>query len=354
MALRSVVMLCGEDELDKERRGYARALRRVADLHFVPPADDWRNRIPSGGPHLFINPDGKPWLPDGIEQVNGPTAVFHIDTYVVPERRMRWSEMYDYAFVFHPRYDERFREHGVRGARLLPHAAERELFDLPEIARTFDVGWVGRGGRAIYRTRDAVLRELSGRFRMNDVSRFYSPEEMAEIYRSSKIVVNVGRDDYPQDANMRCFEVMASGALLITRTPTELTNLGFEENVHFAAFGDAREVDGIVQSWLDREDERRAVAGRARELVLREHTYDARVQTIFREMESGAAQANARTWPAWHIAARRLDYFVEYGNARRAGAAFGELAVASPLRAAQHSWRLGRLAAKRTKALLRR
>lgn len=354
MAPRSVVMLCGEEELDKERRGYARAFRRVADLHFVPPGDDWRERVPGGGPHLFINPDGKPWLPEGIERVNGTTAVFHIDTYVVPDRRMRWSEMYDYAFVFHPRYDAMFREHGVGGARLLPHAAERDLFDGPEITRTFDVGWVGRGGRAIYRTRDAVLRELSGRFRMNDVSRFYSTEEMAEIYRSSKIVVNVGRDDYPRDANMRCFEVMASGALLITRAPTELTDLGFEENVHFAAYRDAGEVARVVQGWLDRDHERRAVAERARQLVLREHTYDARVQTIFREMESGSAKANARSWPAWRVAARRLDYFVEYGNAPRALAEFGNLAAASPPRAAQQSWRLGRLAAKKAKRLLRK
>ena len=354
MAQRSVVMLCGEDELDKERRGYARAFRRAADLHFIPPGDDWRDRIPAGGPHLFINPDGKPWLPDGIERVNGSTAVFHIDTYVVPERRMRWSEMYDYAFVFHPHYDALFRERGILGARLLPHAAERDLFDVPEIARTFEVGWVGRGGRPIYRTRDAVLRELSGRFRMNDVSRFYSPEEMAEIYRSSKIVVNVGRDDYPQDANMRCFEVMASGALLITHTPTELTDLGFEEDVHFGTYRDAGEVADVVQSWLGREDARCAAARRARELVLREHTYDARVQTIFAEMESGTARANARAWPAWHVAARRLDYFVEYGNTSLALNAFGELAAAAPLRAAQHSWRLGRLAAKKAKALLRR
>jgi hypothetical protein len=347
-------MLCGEDELDKERRGYASAFRRVADLHFVPAGDDWRDRIPPGGPHFFINPDGRPWLPEGIESVKGPTAVFHIDTYVVPERRMRWSEMYDYAFVFHPRCDTLFRERGIPGARLLPHAAERDLFGDPKGTRTFDVGWVGRGGRSIYGTRDAVLRQLSGRFRMNDVSRFYSPEEMAEIYCSSRIVVNVGRDDYPQDANMRCFEVMASGALLITRSPTELTDLGFEENVHFAAYRDSAEVGDIVQSWLDRKDERCAVAERARELILREHTYDARVRTIFHEMESGTANANARTWPAWRVAARRLDYFVEYGEGSRALDAFGQLAAASPLHAAQQSWRLGRLAAKKAKRLLQR
>ena len=42
----TVVFLCGEDELDKERRGYARAFARVAPLKFIEPSDDWRDRLP--------------------------------------------------------------------------------------------------------------------------------------------------------------------------------------------------------------------------------------------------------------------------------------------------------------------
>jgi spore maturation protein CgeB len=52
---------------------------------------------------------------------------------------------------------------------------------------------------------------------MNEWWRLYTYEEMVKVYQRSKIVVNVGRDDYPQDANLRVFEAMAAGALLITQ-----------------------------------------------------------------------------------------------------------------------------------------
>ena len=59
---------------------------------------------------------------------------------------------------------------------------------------------------------------------------------MAKIYKQSKVVVNLSRDDYLQDANLRCFEVMASGALLITPKPTELSEIGFIEGTHYVTF----------------------------------------------------------------------------------------------------------------------
>lgn len=337
--MKEVVFLCGQDELDKERRGYARAFARVAPLRFIAPGQP----LDDSEAMLILNPDGKPWLPEGIECAAAPTAVFHIDTYVATERRARWSAMYDVAYVFHPGFERHFPN-----GRLLPHAAERDLFDASELEWTFEVGWVGRSRRSIYSDRDRILAALSARFVMNDVARYYEPEEMADVYRRSKVVVNVSRDDWPQDANMRCFEAMAAGALLVTRVPTELSALGFEENVHFASYRDAAEVANVVASWLARDEERAAIARRARELVLREHTYDARVATIL------ATIARRPRLSATDAKALRLDYHVEYADAPRAWRAFRRLAAASPLRAARESWRLGRLGAKLVKRQWRR
>jgi hypothetical protein len=348
----TVVFLCGEDELDKERRGYARAFARVAPVRFIAPAEAWQEQLPDDA-RLILNPDGRPWLPRGIERVAAPTAVFHIDTYVATARRIRWSRMYDYAFVFHPGFEAAFAAGGVPCARLLPHAAERDLFDGPELERRYEVGWVGRAGRTIYSERDRIVAALAANFRTNDVARYYTAEEMAEVYRSSQIVVNVSRDDYPRDANMRCFEAMAGGALLLTRVPTELTDLGFEENVHFAGYRGADDLAGIVAGWLKRDEARREIARRARELVLREHTYDARVAAILDAARGGCA-APARGWPAARAEALRLDYHVEYGNTAPALQAFRTLVRLSPLSAASGSWRLGRLAAKRLKRRLGR
>lgn len=358
MADDCIVFLCGEDELDKERRGFHRAFARIAPVHLIPPSrgERWRDDLdallPRGErPLVVINPDGRPWLPEGIESVAAPTAVFHIDTYVTPVRRRRWSPMYDYAFVFHPGYDQEFRAAGVPGARLLPHAAERDLFDGPETERHFDVGWVGVTGRSIYSARDRVLSALGSRFTMNEVGRRYTPQEMASIYQASKIVVNVSRDDYPRDANMRCFEAMAAGALLVTQGPSELTALGFEDGVHFVTYRDPGEVSNVVADWLTRDAEREAIARRARQLVLGAHTYDARVATIL-EAVRGGITAPARSWTKDRVQALRFDYFVEYADVPQSLTTYRRLAASSPLRAVRRLPGLLRLALKLVKRAL--
>ncbi len=348
-----VIFLCGRDELDKERRGYASAFERIGRLQFIAPSDDWQAALGGRSPTVVINPDGKPWLPVGIERAPFPTAVFHIDTFAGTPRRIQSARMYDHVFVFHPGFEDVFRAAGIPGVRLLPHAAERDLFQYPEGKRRYEVGWVGRVGHSFHSSRDRILAGLSSRFTMNDLGRYYSPEEMAAVYQASKVVVNVSRDDYPQDANMRCFEAMAGGALLVTRVPSELASIGFLENVHFAGYRDDQEVSDVVAHWLQRENERAAIAQRARELVLREHTYDARVLTILAAVGKGA-DAQARTWSRGRAEALRFQYHVEQADTAHALQTFAHLTVESPLLALRYSLRLLRLGGKLVRRALRR
>ncbi len=112
---------------------------------------------------------------------------------------------------------------------------------------------------------------------MNEWWRFHTPEEMTDVYRRSKIVVNVTRDDFDHGANLRVFEAMAAGALLMTRTPTELCDLGFRAGEHFVGYERAEDVEGLVRRYLRDESERHRIAVAAQALVLGVHTYDQRV-----------------------------------------------------------------------------
>lgn len=290
----SIVLLCDADDL----YGYHRAFSRRFQTHLIPPRRPgfWIEELHALQPLLVLNPDTWPWVPIGLQHIDAVTACFQIDTFVQTGERIRRSLLYDYVFVFHPEYERIFREAGHPGARLLPHAAEHSLFDGEDLERVYDVGWVGHTGWPIYRVRDRVLRELAARFITNDFARPYSPEEMASIYKRSKVVVNIGRDDYPQDANMRCFEAMAAGALLVTGMPSELTALGFVEGTHFVGYSTPDEVAAIVLWFLRHPGARAAIAGRARRLVLGEHTYDARVASIIHVVRNGQRLAPARLW----------------------------------------------------------
>ena len=150
---------------------------------------------------------------------------------------------------------------------------------------------------------------------MNDWRSRHEPEEMARIYRQSKIVVNIARDDFPQDANMRTFEAMAAGALLLTSLPTELAQIGFEDGVHFVGFREEAQIAPLVQKYLLEESARRRIAEVARDKVLREHTYDRRVATILELAKQNGQEfsAPARSWSKERVHLAYLDYFAGNG-----------------------------------------
>jgi hypothetical protein len=255
-----------------------------------------------------------PLLPNGLSHCNVSTVCFHPDTYAFTDRRLRWSLLFDHVAVFHPGFDTFFQKSGHPGAFLLPHAARRELFDLPELDRVFEVGWVGQLDGPIYRHRRRLLPLLARNFRMNDWRKRLSLEEVAAVYRSSRIVVNIGRDDFPHDANLRVFEVLASGALLLTSLPTELTRLGFQERVHFAGYSSDAEALSLVRSFLNNEADRSRIANAARAKVLQEHTYDQRVISLLNRLKESSGQklAPARSWSQPRARLMALDFFISH------------------------------------------
>jgi hypothetical protein len=179
---------------------------------------------------------------------------------------------------------------------------------------------------------------------MNDFARFHSPDELAEVYCRSKIIVNVARDDYPQDANMRAFEAMASGALLITRLPGELTSIGFQEGVHFVGYNRLGEIVGLTRRYLGDERTRTRIAQAAREKVLREHTYDKGVQKLLRTMEGDAGRlfAPARQWTKGRVRTHYIDYYVANRAFDCAHAQWRHLATSDLSRALESGALIGR------------
>jgi len=236
--------------------------------------------------------------------------------------------LFDHVFVSHPGYDTEFRTAGHPAAHFIPHAVDAELFAGQELERTFEVGWVGQVQGLKYRRRETILPMLSESFRMNDFARRYSLEEMARVYSQSRIVVNIGRDDFPQDANLRTFEVMGAGALLITSLPSELTQIGFEEGVHFIGYREAVEIEPLIRKYLAEVSARQRIADAARERVLRAHTYDQRVESLLHQVEAcgGELLAPARAWAEERVRLAYLDYFAANSALKYAAREFKRIA----------------------------
>jgi len=326
--VKSILFLCRIQDLNRERFGYAKAFRkRKINLVCVPdnfPVDgDLRallDRYPDK-PSLIIQPETVfPILPWDLTETSIPTACFQIDVYAYTRHRIRWSMLFDYAILFHPGFNEHFRQAGHPKPLTLLHAVDAETFEKSEGERDLEVGWVGRADGPLYKTRRKVLHLLSQHFRMNEWWRPYTYEEMAKVYQRSKIVVNVGRDDYLQDANLRVFEAMAAGALLITQLPSELILIGFEPNVHFVGYESESDLLDLVRYYLSNEKERQQIAEAGREKVLKEHTYDTRVETLLSALEQDKGQlfAPARQWSQDQVRLLYADWFSANGWFREA------------------------------------
>jgi Glycosyl transferases group 1 len=332
----TILCLCREEHHWKLIPGYAEAFRR-REIEFACVADSIpldatidevvrsSGTIPSV---IFHFESAHPLFPTGLERSEIPTVCFHPDTYAFTERRIRWSSLFDHVAVFHPGYVERFAAAGHPGSFLLPHAVRRELFEGPELERKFEVGWVGQTSGPFYQARAKWLPALAKEFRTNDWSTRYTVREVAETYRRSRIVVNIGRDDFPQDANLRVFEVLASGALLITSLPSELEQLGFTQSIHFVGYRNPAEINNLVRKYLDDETERTRIAAAGRALVLAEHTYEQRTeQLLARLADSGRRkQAPARSWPAARARLMAMDFYAAHGLTACAAGQFRRVA----------------------------
>ena len=315
----TILCLCREEHHWKLIPGYAEAFRArgieffcVSDsIAFDAPLTDVLRTCPNPPSAIFHFESAHPLFPIGLERSEIPTVCFHPDTYAFTERRIRWSALFDQVAVFHPDYERRFAAAGHPGAFLLPHAVRRCLFEGPDAPREFEIGWVGQTSGEFYNARSEWLPKLAREFRANDWSRSYTIEGVASVYRRSRIVVNIGRDDFPQDANLRVFEVLASGALLLTSLPTELAQLGFVEGVHFVGYRRPIEIPGLIRKYLDDESARSRIAETARTLVLAEHTYDRRVEHLLSRLSLAGQKkiAPARSWPDARARLVALDFY---------------------------------------------
>jgi hypothetical protein len=318
-----VLWLSREDEFMREIKGLALALQRAGHtltcLALDTPPDIHINllieKCPEA-PSLIVHPE--PWvavLPRGLKDVPIPTVGFQCDVYAYTHRRLLYSMLFDYVAILHLGYEKIFRDAGHPCPVTLPFAADsQEFFDLDE-PRAYEIASVGRLFPNLYKSRIEILSSLSREFKMNEWQRHYGYSEIPSVYRASKIVINIPRDDFPTDVSMRYAEAMACGALFLTRMPSEMTELGFEENVHYCGYRNAAEIREIVGKYLSDEEARRSIAMAGRDKVMREHTYDVRIATLLSRIsqDNGKLLAPARSWRDSQVHLAYLDYFCGNG-----------------------------------------
>lgn len=298
--------------------------RRNVSLLKLLALEKSRGEIPDVYAHL-VDADS---IPHDLNFSPIPTAAMDIDSFGWTESRIRWSMLFDYVFIWHKSFVPRYQAAGHPKVFALPHAVDAHVFAdwAPDSDRPLDVGWIGQLGFGQYARRRRILSGLASRHKMNDLTRQYSKQETADIYRRSKIVVNVARDEFPQEANMRCYEAMAAGALLITQIPSELPEWGFREGEHFIGWRSESEIPALVDKHIQDKDQRAKVTRAARELTMSGFTFQHCRDRMLAVLAERPNQffAPARKWPAEKVSLTYLEYYYRF---QAFSAAFEEFAI---------------------------
>ncbi len=239
---------------------------------------DALSKVPDG-----FKPDVLLWIDSGLQSISEdvdligvPRICFLIDTHIAPDVRIKIAANFHFTFLAQKAQVEMFKQAGIERVAWLPLACSPELHVcVPSCEREYDVAYVGglsdeEGGR-----RSGLLEKVRERFPKSFVGRAW-PDEMAKIYAKSKIVVNACVN---RDVNMRVFEAMASGALLITDEADGLEDL-FKDGKHLVVYHDDSELCELIEEYLRDDEKRTKIAEAGCRYVLKHHTYDIRLEQM--------------------------------------------------------------------------
>jgi O-antigen biosynthesis protein len=140
-----------------------------------------------------------------------------------------------------------------------------------------------------------LVRLIERKFKNVHVGQAYF-EEMAKIYSSSRVVFN---RSVKNDVNMRVFEALASGSLLMTN---DLAANGqaelFRDGVQLATYRDGHDLVDKLHFYLDREAVREKMAAAGRAEVLAKHTYEHRLEKILKRVQGSEFRVQGRNQKA--------------------------------------------------------
>lgn len=238
---------------------------------------------------------GTKFFPSGLETIQAPTAWWGIDNHLNYRWHKEYGNIFDIAFFAQKEYLLKAQRYGTKNSFWLPLGCDDEIHRDKHLERIYDVSFVGN----LTPNRKKFFNELG--IPVHLFSGVYL-HDMGEVYSKSKIVLNISARE---DLNMRAFEVMCAGALLVTqRIDAGIEDL-FNEGEHFV-FHEIRNAGEVVKYYLDHSEERIRIADRGREIVIRNNTYARRVEAILDRVKANKdyAQARKRKYGSYKIHAQ--------------------------------------------------
>ena len=267
---------------------------------------------------LGLLPQG--WTPDlvvGIAGLGGdplyrhaarltcPTVFLSIDTWQCL-LDYRQALGYDFVFAAQREFVGHLRATGSRHVFWLPLACDPEVHHPVDTVATHDIGFAGSVSAPVHAERKRLIEALGRRFTVRSAESVFG-DDMCELFARCRLAFNYSA---VQELNMRIFEVLAMGRLLLTNREASVNGLEdlFEDGKHLVVYHSENDLLEKAAAYLADDASRRAVADAGRAEVRAKHTYAHRVQTILETVRDYAPPCDFRTTATAYHGERLEDY----------------------------------------------
>lgn len=234
-----------------------------------------------------------------------PTAYWFVEDFRVMEYWKRIAQQYDYFFTIQRgAFLEELRKAGVRNFQYLPVAACPEVhkkMELTEREQDYfgsDIAFVGAGyynrrhffkglidfDFKIWGNEWPLDSSLSGCLQRSGER--VETEDTVKIFNASRISINLHSSTYHKGinpfgdfVNPRTFEIACCGGFQLVDRRSEIGKL-FEAGSEIVVFDNLDDLRQKIRFYLNNPEERTGIAERARQRVMKEHTYDQRMNRM--------------------------------------------------------------------------
>ena len=218
-------------------------------------------------------------IPVDLRELGLPKVCYLIDTHINFDQHLEIAKNFDFVFLAQKAYLQSMVQAGIKNVVWLPLACDPEIHGKVEVSKTCDVGFVGSISSKLDRRKN-LLDKIQKQFDLDCQRKFMN--EMAEHFSASHIIFNNAINN---DLNMRVFEALCSGSLLVTdRCLGSGLDEFFTDKKHLAIYDDEN-LEQTISYYLKNVAERERIASEGRKEVLARHTYGHRTDTMILVLE---------------------------------------------------------------------
>jgi len=203
---------------------------------------------------------------------SGVTAFYAIDTHLTFKSKVLKAKLYDFVFCAQRDAVKKMRSIGIN-AFWVPLGFDEILHRKQAVEKIYDLAFIGNINIS------AARRKLVKRYK-DKYKTFIGKapnSEISKIYSQSKIVINL---PIKNDINMRFFEAIGSGSLLLSKKVNNGEDEIVQDKIHYVNFYNWWDLDRKIAYYLSHDEAREKIANAGYNLAINNFTYKKRIELM--------------------------------------------------------------------------